>query len=106
MVASQRVKCSSEVEEQPMDVGESKEEEREYSPQPEAEDPKYSPQSDEEFDEDMYNETNDDIYGDNFVVNCGIISVLSAEYDMVFEVSEIEEDLIPGETVGGKPLCY
>lgn len=25
---------------------------------------------------------------------------------MVFEVSKIEEDFVPDETVGGKPLCY
>lgn len=41
VVASQSVKCSSEVEKQPRDGGESKEE-PEYSPQPEEGDPEYS----------------------------------------------------------------
>lgn len=54
----------------------------------------------------MYDETNDDIYGDDFLVNCGIVSVLSIEYDIVSEVSEMEEDFMPDETGGGKPLCY
>lgn len=54
----------------------------------------------------MYDETNDDIYGDDFVVNCGLVSVLSTEYDMVSEVSETEEDFMPNETVRGKLLCY
>lgn len=54
----------------------------------------------------MYDETNEDTYGDDFVVNCGIISILPAEYDMVSEVSETEEDFMPDEIFGGKPLCY
>lgn len=54
----------------------------------------------------MYDETNDDIYGGDFVVNCGIVSVLSAEYDMVSEVYETEEDFVPYEMLGGKPMCY
>lgn len=54
----------------------------------------------------MYDETNDDIYGDDFVVNYYIVSVLPAEYDMVSEVYESEEDFVPDETDGGKPLCY
>lgn len=54
----------------------------------------------------MYGETNDDIYGDDFVVNYDIVSVLSAEYNMVSEVFEAKEDFMPYETVGGKPLCY
>lgn len=84
----------------------SKEKEPEYSSQAEEGDTKYSLQSDEEFDEDMYDETNDDISGDDFVVNYNIVSVLPAKYDMVFEVSETEEDFMPAEKVGGKPLCY
>lgn len=64
--------------------------------------PEYSPQFDEEFDEDMYGDTN----GDDFVMNCDIVSVLPAEYDMVSEVSEMEEDFMLDETVGGKPVCY
>lgn len=83
-------------------MGKLKEEEPEYFSQPEEGEPEYSPQ----FDKDMYDETNDDIYGDNFVVNCGIVSVLSAEYDMVSKVSKMEDDFMPDETVGGKPLCY
>lgn len=54
----------------------------------------------------MYDENNDDIYGDDFIINCGITSVLPAEYDMVSEVSAIEGDFVPDETEGGKPLCY
>lgn len=54
----------------------------------------------------MYDETNDDTYGDDFVVNCDIVSVLPAEYNMVSEVSEIEEGFVPYEMVGGKRLCY
>lgn len=54
----------------------------------------------------MYDENNDDIYGDNFIVNCGIVSVFPVEYDMVSEVSETEGDCVPNETDGGKPLCY
>lgn len=54
----------------------------------------------------MYDENNDDIYGADFVVNYGIISVLPAECGMVFEVSETKGDFVPDETDGGKPLCY
>lgn len=54
----------------------------------------------------MYDENNDDIYGDDFVVNCGIVSVLPAEYDMVSEVSETGGGFVPDETNGGKPLYY
>lgn len=32
--------------------------------------------------------------------------MLPAEYDMVSEVSKIEEEFMPYETVGGKPLYY
>lgn len=92
VIATQNVECSSDIETQPQSEGKSKEEEPKYSPQPEEGEPEYSPQSDEELDEDMYDENNDDIYGD--------------EYDMVSEVSETEGDFIPEETDGGKPLCY
>ena len=54
----------------------------------------------------MYDENKDDTYGDDFVINCGIVSMLPAEYDMVSEVSKIEGDFVPDETDGGKPLCY
>ncbi|XP_050876224.1 uncharacterized protein LOC127079917 [Lathyrus oleraceus] len=54
----------------------------------------------------MHDETNDDTYGDDFVIKCGIVSVFPVEYNMVSEVSETEEDFMPDETVGGKPLCY
>lgn len=54
----------------------------------------------------MYDKNNDDIYGDDFIINCGIVSVLPAEYDMVSKVSETEGDFIPDKTDGGKPLCY
>lgn len=106
VVTSQSMNCSSEVEKESGDVGILKEEEYEYSSQSEEGEPEYSPQSDEEFNEDMYDETNDDIYGDDFVVNCGITSVLLAEYGMVSKVSETEEDFMPDETVGRKPLCH
>lgn len=80
----------------------SKEEEPGYSSQSEEGEPEYSPQ----FNEDMYNDTNDDTSGDDFIVNCDIVSVLLTEYNMVSEVSEIKEDFMPDETVRGKPLCY
>lgn len=54
----------------------------------------------------MYDDTNDNTYGEDFIVNCGIVSTLHTKYDMVSKVSEVEEDFIPDETVGGKPLCY
>ena len=54
----------------------------------------------------MYDDTHDDTYGEDFVVNCGIVSILPAEYDMVSEVSEQEEDFVPNETTEDKPLCY
>lgn len=54
----------------------------------------------------MYDENNHDIYGDDFIVNYGSVSVLPAEYDMLSEVSESEGDFVPNETDGGKPLCY
>lgn len=46
----------------------------------------------------MYDKNNNDIYGGDFVVNCGKLSVLPAEYDMVSEVSETEGDFVPDET--------
>lgn len=94
VIATQNVECSSEIEGRPRSKEKSKEEEPKYSPQPEEEEPEYSPLSDEEFDKDMYDENNDDIYGDDFVVNCGIVSVLPSEYDMASEVSEIEGDFV------------
>lgn len=100
------MECSSEVERQPRSKGQSKEEEPEYPPQPEEGDPEYSPQFDEEFDEDMYDVNNNDIYGDDSVINCGIVSVLPAKYNMMFEASETEGDFVPDETDGGKPLCH
>lgn len=54
----------------------------------------------------MYDENNNDIYGDDFVVNCGIVSVFPAEYDMVSEVSKTEGDFVLDESDGRKPLCY
>lgn len=46
----------------------------------------------------MYDDTNDDTYGEDFIVNSGIVSVLPAEYDMVSEASEADEDFVPNET--------
>ena len=102
------MKCSPQVEKEkdPEYTLQSNEEEPEYSPQSDDEEPEYSPQSDEEFDEEMYDDNNDDTYGEDFVVNCGIISVFPIEYDMVSEVSEAEEDFMPEENARGKPLCY
>lgn len=108
MISSQSMKCSPHVEKEkePKDALKMNKEEPQYSPQSYEGEPEYSPQSDEEFDEDMYDDTNDHTYGDHFVVNCNIVSIFHAEYDMVSEVSETEEDFMPDETVGGKPLYY
>lgn len=46
----------------------------------------------------------DDTYGEYFIVNCGIVSVLSAEYDMASDVSEANDDFVPDETAEDKPL--
>ncbi|XP_050890867.1 uncharacterized protein LOC127096326 [Lathyrus oleraceus] len=50
----------------------------------------------------MYDDTNDETYGEDFIINYNIISMLPAEYDMVSEVSEAKEDFMPDETVGVK----
>lgn len=80
MVSSQSMKYSPQVEKEkePEDMLKSNEEKPEQSPQSDEEEPKYSHQFDEEFDEDMYGDTNDETYGDDFVVNCGIVSVFPA----------------------------
>ena len=108
MVSSQSMKFLPQVEKEkePEDALKLNEEELEYSLLLDEGEPEYYPQSDEEFDEDIYDNTNDDTYGEDFIVNYGIVSVLPVEYDMVSEVSEIEDDFIPDEIVGGKPLCY
>lgn len=84
--------------------------EPEYSPQSKEEEPEYSPQSDEEYipslDDDMYDDTNDDTYGEYFIINYGVVSVFPIEYDMLLEVSEADEDFILSETAEDKPLCY
>lgn len=100
IVSSQSMKCSSQVEnkKEHENTLQSNEDETEYSPQSDEEEPDYSPLSDEDFDDDMYNDTNDDTYGEDFVINCRIMSVLPAEYDMVSEVSEASEDFILDET--------
>lgn len=54
----------------------------------------------------MYDDGNDDTYGEDFVVNYGIVSVLPAEYGVVSEVSETEEDFVSREEDKDKPLCY
>lgn len=54
----------------------------------------------------MYSDTNDETYGEDFIVNCGIVSGLPAKYDMVSEVFEANEDFMPDETAEGKPICY
>lgn len=54
----------------------------------------------------MYDDTNDDTYGEDFIVNYDIMSVFPAEHDMVSEVSEADEYFIPDEFAEGKPLCY
>ena len=83
------MKCTSQVEnkKEPESTLQSNEEEPGYTPHLDEEEPDYSPQSDEEYnlplDDDMYDDTNDDTYGEDFIVNCGIMSVLPAEYDMV-----------------------
>lgn len=92
IVSSQSMKCSSQVEneKEPENTLQPNVEEPEYSPQSNEEGLEYSPQSDE----DMYEDTNDDTYGEDFIVNYDIISVLHAEYDMVSEVSEAGEDFM------------
>lgn len=52
----------------------------------------------------MYGDTNDDTYGEDFIATCGIVLVLPAEYDMVSDVSEVDEDFVPDEIVEDKPL--
>lgn len=54
----------------------------------------------------MYNDEHDDTYGEDFIVNCDIVSVLPAEFDVVSEVSETEEDFVSTEEDKDKPLCY
>lgn len=71
MVYSQSMKCSPKVkkEKEMEDALKSNEDEPEYSPQSDEGEPEYSPHSDEEFDEDMYDDTNDDTYGEDFIIN-------------------------------------
>lgn len=45
----------------------------------------------------MYDDTNEDTHGEDFIVKCGIVLVLLAEYEMVSEVSEVEDDFMPYE---------
>lgn len=106
------MKCTSHVEnkKEPENTLQSNEEDPEYSPQLDEEEPEYSSQYDEEYnpslDDDMYNDTNDDTYGEDFIVNCGIMSLFPEEYDMVSKVSEADEDFMLDETAEGKPLCH
>src|SRR4051812_23566866 len=62
--------------------------------------PEYSSLSDEEVDD------NFDIESDELLIDCGIVSVLPAEFDRVSEVSENEDDFIPDENVEETPVCY
>lgn len=80
------------------------EEKPDYTPLAEDKEPEYTPQEDEEFDDYLYDENHDDTYGEDFVVNCGIVSVLPAAFDMVSEVSETEEEFV--STEDDKPLFY
>lgn len=45
-------------------------------------------------------------YGENFIINCGIMSIFPAQFDRVLEVLENEEDYISDEVVDEKYLCY
>lgn len=80
IISSQSIKYSSQVknEKEPKNTLQSNEEEPKYSLQSDEEEPEYSPQSDEEFSEELYEDTNEDTYGEDFVVKCGIVSVLPA----------------------------
>lgn len=71
IISSQSMKCSSQVEnkKEPETTLQSNKEEPEYSPESDEEVPEYSSQSDEELDDDMYDDTNDDTYGEDFSVN-------------------------------------
>lgn len=112
IVSSQSIKCTSLVEDkkEPKYTPQLNQEEPEYSPQSDEEETEYSPHYDEEYnpspDDDMYDDTNDDTYGEDFIVNCGIVSVLPAEYDMMSEVSEADEDFVPDQIAEDKSLCY
>ena len=48
----------------------------------------------------------DDDYGEDFIINYGIVSILPAEYDRVSKVSENEEDFTFDEADDEKPMCY
>lgn len=112
IISNQSIKCTSLVDDkkEPKYNPQPNEEEPKYSPQSDEEEPEYSLQSDEEYNlspnDDMYDDTNDDTYGEDFIINHGIVSVFPTEYDMVSEVSEADEDFIPDETVADKLLCY
>ena len=43
---------------------------------------------------------------DDLQINCGIISIISVEYDRVSEVSEVEEYFLQDGEGNQKPLCY
>src|SRR4051812_39653862 len=62
--------------------------------------PEYSPLSDEEVDD------NFDIESDKLLIDCGIVSVLPAEFDRISEVSENEDDFLPDENVEETLVCY
>src|SRR4051812_23061610 len=60
----------------------------------------YSPLSDEEVDD------NFDIESYELLIDCGIVSVLPAEFDKVSEVSDNEDDFLSDENVEETPVCY
>src|ERR1044072_4706337 len=43
---------------------------------------------------------------DDLHIICNVVSILPAEYDMISEVMEDEDDPTSKEAEGHKPLCY
>lgn len=109
VVTNHSAKCSSSTKEPivPEYTPRSEEEKSDYTPLPEEKEPEYTPaEGEDNFDDYMYDDGHDDTYGEDFIVNCGIVSVLPAEYDVVSEVSETKEDFVSGEEDKDKLLCY
>lgn len=84
VVTNQSAKRSSAIKEPTIpEYTPQSEEKLDYTPLPEEKDPEYTPtDGEDDFDDYMYDDGHDDTYGENFIVNCGIVSVLPAEYDV------------------------
>ena len=75
----------------------------EYTPTSEGkeeEEPDYEPFLEDDIAADDYD------YGEDFIINYGIVSILPIEFDRVSEVSENEDDFTFDEADNEKPLCY